>query len=469
MEGFEREMEAQRERARAAARFGLGERTAVEVYQEALRLAQGHPSTGSGRTETVLSTPFVGYQRLKEHTRIIGMLVDGAPADKAAAGQQVEVILESTPFYAEAGGQVGDTGEIRAPHGRVLVADAQRPFAEVTVHRGKVAEGSIAVGDAVEAEVDEERRREVMLNHTGTHLLHAALRKVLGSHVRQAGSLVAPDRLRFDFTHLSGLSRDQVGDIQHLVNEKIRANLPIKQRADVPFDRALAEGALAFFGDKYGDKVCVIEIGTPDETFSKELCGGTHVAMTGEIGMLQIVGEGGIGSGVRRVEAVTGRGVERFVEGRLDEAQSEASQLKKELEQQQKRVLNLALELAAREAQEAKRSTTIKGVPVVLSSFQPTRAGVTLDSSAIVEVGARLRDQLKSGIVILWSGPQLAVFVTRDWVQRGYKATTIVNRLFSVVGGKGGGRPELARGGGADPEKLRRVLADSLDQFIEAG
>ena len=451
MEGFEREMEAQRERARAAARFGIGESDAA-----------------SYETLKVAATPFVGHDRMLEKTKVLGILVDGGPRDRVRKGEQVEVILESTPFYAEAGGQVGDMGEIRGPKGRISAVDAQRPFAQVIVHRGRVEEGEVSVGDPVEAEVDEGRRQDIVLNHSGTHLLHSALRRVLSNHVRQAGSLVAPDRLRFDFTHPGGLTRSQLVDIQHLVNDKVRANLSVEKHENVPYDQAIAEGALAFFGDKYGSTVRIIEIGTPQETFSKELCGGTHVNMTGEVGMLQLVGEGGIGSGVRRIEAVTGRGVEAFVEGRLNEMQTENSRLQSELEQERKRGQNLGMELVIREAQEQKQQRNVRGISVVTSMIHPSRLGSGLDTPALVEAGSRLRDQLGSGIVILTAGLQMIIFVTKDLVDRGYRATTVANRIFQVAGGKGGGRPDLARGGGFDPEKLKYAL-DSVDEFIEAG
>jgi alanyl-tRNA synthetase len=291
-------MEEQRDRARAAAKFG----------------AEGTADAYGPLAE--LEIAFLGYETLTAETVVVGLLAGGADrsadtrpaqAESAAEGEAVEVILRETPFYAEAGGQVGDRGEIVGPHGLVRVEDTQRAAERLIVHRGRVVEGRIAVNDAVVAQVDAARRYDTMRNHTATHLLHAALRRVLGTHVRQAGSLVTPDRLRFDFTHVEALKPDELAAVQSLANDRIRADLPVRTRQS-SFDDAMAEGVLAFFDEKYGDVVRIVETKEDGERFSAELCGGTHCSSTGQIGLCLIVGESSIGAGMRRIEALTGRG-----------------------------------------------------------------------------------------------------------------------------------------------------------------
>ncbi|NIS00423.1 MAG: alanine--tRNA ligase, partial [Gemmatimonadetes bacterium] len=276
-------------------------------------------------------------------------------------------------------GQVGDTGEIVGPHGRVQVHDTQRPAEQLIVHRGRVVEGRIAVNDAVVARVDDARRRDIMRNHTATHLLHAALRQVLGSHVRQAGSLVAPDRLRFDFTHMEAIKPEELAEIQRIVNEKIRADLPVTTRLS-SFDAAMGEGVLAFFDEKYGDEVRVVETKEDGERVSGELCGGTHCSATGQIGLLLIVGESSIGAGMRRIEAITGRGAEAYVQDQLTaledasrrlgatpaELESKAASLLSELERERKRVQALERAVAGPAAKAlAEKARTVEGIPLL--------------------------------------------------------------------------------------------------------
>ncbi|MFC1914996.1 alanine--tRNA ligase-related protein, partial [Chloroflexota bacterium] len=268
--GFEKAMEKQRKRARAAHKF-------AGVLE------------GAAGLETQLDieeTPFVGYHDLEHKSVIIGLLVDGQAVQTVAEGQEAGLILETTPFYAEMGGQVGDTGAVSGASGRFSVSDTVRMPPDITVQQGRVAEGSLAVGDEVEAKVDEERRLDITRNHTATHLLQLALRQVLGRHVEQKGSLVAPERLRFDFSHLTAVMPEQLEEVQHIVNEKIRQNLMVRSE-ETPYQQAIREGAIALFDEKYGDTVRVLKIGDP--AVSVELCGGTHVAATGEIGMLRIM------------------------------------------------------------------------------------------------------------------------------------------------------------------------------------
>ena len=446
-EGFEREMEAQRARARASAeRFG-GDFDAIRAYQD----------LGVG------GTPFLGYEALTAQSVVVGMLVEGRPVERADEGQQVEVLLRETPFYAEKGGQVGDTGEIVAGGSILRVEDTQSPIAGLTAHRCTVAAGSFTLGDAVEARVDARRRESIACNHTATHLLHAALRQALGFHVRQHGSLVAPDRLRFDFTHVSPLSQDELREVQRLANEKIRENVPVDWR-ETTYREAVSQGALAFFGDRYGDQVRVVEVanGVP---FSLEVCGGTHVHRTGDIGYCHVVSETGIGSGLRRIEAVTGRSAEALM---LEQAASleEASRrlqvppgqlgprvegLLSELEQVVRRAEALERELLRRQVKELPWKD-VAGVAVV--------SGVLSISATdlLREAGDWLKNDVKSGIVVLGAvlegRPAMIVMATRDVAAQGFDAGRVVRDAAKAMGGGGGGRPDMGQAGGRDPDKL---------------
>ena len=446
-EGFEREMEAQRARARASAeRFG-GDFDAIRAYQD----------LGVG------GSPFLGYEALTAQSVIVGMLVEGRPVERADEGQQVEVLLRETPFYAEKGGQVGDTGEIAAGDSILRVEDTQSPIAGLTAHRCTVAAGSFTLDDAVEARVDARRRESIACNHTATHLLHAALRQALGFHVRQHGSLVAPDRLRFDFTHVSPLSQDELREVQRLANEKIRENVPVDWR-ETTYREAVSQGALAFFGDRYGDQVRVVEVanGVP---FSLEVCGGTHVHRTGDIGYCHVVSETGIGSGLRRIEAVTGRSAEALM---LEQAASleEASRrlqvppgqlgprvegLLSELEQVVRRAEALERELLRRQVKELSWKD-VAGVAVV--------SGVLSISATdlLREAGDWLKNDVKSGIVVLGAvlegRPAMIVMATRDVAAQGFDAGRVVRDAAKAMGGGGGGRPDMGQAGGRDPDKL---------------
>ena len=307
-EGFEREMEAQRQRGRASAQFGE-ERAKIRQYE----------SLGVGATQ------FLGYEQISASSPIVGLIADDEVVSEATAGQSVEVVLVQTPFYAEGGGQIGDAGTLTGPDGSIEVQDTQAVMPDVIMHFGKVKVGTVRLGDTVEANVDPTRREDTARNHTATHMLHAALREVLGPHVRQAGSLVAPDRLRFDFSHVQPVTDDELWQVQHLVNEKIRQNSGVHRDEDT-YSSAIQRGALAFFGDRYGERVRLIEIANGD-TFSFEVCGGTHVHHTGEVGSVYILGESSIGAGMRRLEAVSGRAAERLVWERFNREDGLASML----------------------------------------------------------------------------------------------------------------------------------------------
>jgi alanyl-tRNA synthetase len=462
LEGFEGEMERQRERARAAHRFNLGEKAATESYEQ---LGISH-------------TRFVGYEQWKCQSVVVALMVGGEPAEHASEGDDVDVVLKETPFYGEMGGQVGDTGEIRGDRGKVLVSQTFRPLPDLVVHQGKVVDGRLALNDRVEAEVDLQRRLDIARNHTATHLLQAALRLVLGQHVRQSGSLVAPDRFRFDFTHLTAPGKDELVEIQHIVNDKIRHNLPVVGSIR-SYEEAVSRGAIALFGEKYGDTVRMVEIGDPP--FSKELCGGTHVSSTGEIGLIYITAEGSVGSGMRRIEAVTGRGAERLLEQRLsaldimaqeletspDAVHSKLSATLTELEKERKRALAMEKELAKSTAGSLLQSKVeeVEGIKLV-------RARVPNASpEALRQMGDQLRESLGSGVIVLGTihggKPTFVAMVSGDLVVKGFHAGEIVKQVAKVAGGGGGGKAGLGQGSGRDKAKMDEAL-DQAEHIIRA-
>lgn len=447
LEGFEQEMERQRERARAA------QKPRMEPFVI---------------TEKGGYTPrFVGYERSKCQARIWHLLVNGKPVKKASKGQEVSVYLDDTPFYGEMGGQVGDTGEIRGPYGTVRVEDTVKS-GDDTLHRGKVVDGTISDGDKVTAVVDEKRRLDIARNHTATHLLQAALRVVLGGHVRQSGSLVAPDRLRFDFTQLVAITKEQLAEIQYLVNERIRENLPVIV-AEIPYSEAVAKGAIALFGEKYGDVVRMVQIGEPPRSI--ELCGGTHVKSTQEISLFRILSESSIGSGMRRIEAITGRGAERFFEERLSALETAAQQLQtmpqqvpekvsallQELDKERKRAFDLERKLARKEADSLLAQVeSIGGINFLAAKVS------AMSPEAMRELGDRLKERLRSAVIVLGAiyndKPNFVVMVTSDLVAKGFHAGEIAKQVAKVTGGGGGGRAELGQGSGKDKSKLDEAL-----------
>ena len=363
-------------------------------------------------------------------------------------------------------------GEIVAPGGRVLVEDTQRVADRLIVHRGRVVEGQVVVGDEVTARVDARHRADTMRNHTATHLLHAALRKMLGTHVKQAGSLVAPDRLRFDFTHTEPATAEQLAEIERLVNEKVRQNLPVHTRL-TSFDEAVSEGVLHFFGEKYGEEVRVVEVNTVIPRFSAELCGGTHCERTGDVGMVIITGESSIGAGMRRIEALSGRGAEEYVRQKLAEL-DEASRrvgggrvdliaridaLVAERDALQKRAERLERSLASGSAtdQIASAAIDVDGVKVLASQVDlPSLDALRYSADAV-------RKTMPSGVAVLASvidgRPQFVAIVSPDVIPKGPKAGEILKRVAAVTGGGGGGQPEMAQGGGKDASKIGEALA----------
>lgn len=439
LEGFNQEMEKQRERAR-------------KVYK--VKVGGGEVGIKGVLKVSKKATPFVGYGSLSSKSTIVSLSVANKPVKKIKESQEASLILGSTPFYAEMGGQVGDSGEIRGSTGRFLVTNTIRVPPDIIVHQGKVVEGSLTVGDEVEAVVDGERRLDIARNHTATHLLQMALRQVLGEHVQQRGSLVAPDRLRFDFSHLTALTGEQIAEVNRIVNEKIRQNLKVYDE-EIPYKEAMEEGAIALFDEKYGDIVRVLKIGEP--FISAELCGGTHVSATGEIGLFYIISESSIGAGLRRIEAVTGRGAEAYIDRRLLDLEKIAENRDAELEQERKQRLALERELAKKTAESLlPQAEVIKGV-TVLAVRVPS-----LPMPSLREMSDLLRDRLKSAIVVLGTvyedKPAFLAAVTPDLVAKGYNAGEIVKQVAKLTGGSGGGKPSLAQAGGKDKKKLDEAL-----------
>jgi alanyl-tRNA synthetase len=366
------------------------------------------------------------------------------------------------------GGQVGDSGEINSQKGKVVVINTLRTPSDVIIHRGKVVEGSVSIGDEVEAKVDFARRLDIARNHTATHLLQAALRQTLGSRVYQKGSLVEPERFRFDFSQLAPITEEELKEIQRQVNEWIRQDLKVEAKV-LPYKQAVAEGAIALFEEKYGEEVRMLEIGEP--AISKELCGGTHVSSTGEIGIFLITSEGSIGTGLHRIEAVTGRKAESLiesrvaalqdlakeVEGSLEEVPIKVKALISELEAERKRAISLERELSRRIAEDLpKQAEQVSGVTVLAAKVP------ALTMPILREMGDILRDRLKSAIVVLatvYNGkPNFLAMVTPDLIARGFHAGNIINQVAKVTGGGGGGKAAMAQAGGKDAAKIDEAL-----------
>ena len=453
MAGFEEQMVSQRERARATAQFG-GDRAKIRVYES---MAVG-------------ATRFLGYEQLTASSVLVGLISGDELANEAKEGEEVEIVLVETPFYPEGGGQIGDAGQLIGPNGSVEVRDTLEVMPEVIVHFGTVASGSIALGDSLEAYVDEIRREDTARNHTATHLLHAALRQVLGPHVRQAGSLVAPDRLRFDFSHVQPVTDEEMWQVQLLVNEKLRQNASIVKSEDT-YAAAISRGALAFFGDKYGDRVRLVEIAN-GATFSFEVCGGTHVERTGELGAVYVLGESSIGAGMRRIEAVSGRAAERLVWERFHREEAVARRLQVPPTEAEDRVQALmdSLDEANRARSTLERRLSLQAAESLLADRQDV-GGVSVlaarttaaNADGLREVGDWLRDKLGSGVVVLGSvigdRPLLVSMVTPDLVERGLDASIIARGAAKAIQGGGGGRPDVAQAGGRKADGLDDALA----------
>jgi alanyl-tRNA synthetase len=443
-QGFEEAMEGQRERARASSKFSAADGDGIRVDA---------------------ATEFLGYEGTESSGNVVALFKDGEPVERLDEGDEGAVVLTATPFYAESGGQIGDTG-ILVDEGRLFRVDDTQKSGDANVHFGAVEQGAVAVGDSVEAVVDADRRQAIRLNHTATHLMHAALRQVLGDHVAQKGSLVAPDRLRFDFSHYEPVSAEQLQEIEHLVNDEIRKNTAA-ETDHMTYDDAIESGAMALFGEKYGDKVRVLRIGD----FSVELCGGTHVARTGDIGMFKITHEGGIASGVRRIEAVTGAGAMHWIDARQqmlatvasllrstpEDAVSKIEQLQKQNKELEKKLATAKHALITGQGSDQEDNVQeIAGIKLLVSRMDG------IDAKSMRDAVDRAKDKLQNAIVVFASVEggkvRLAAGVTRNNTDR-IRAGDLIKPIAEQVGGKGGGRPDFAQAGGSDPSKLDAALA----------
>jgi alanyl-tRNA synthetase len=417
-------------------------------------------------------TDFIGYDAVSGDGIIIALMIDGDEASEARVGQSVGIALDRTPFYAQGGGQVGDTGLLIGPNGRARVTDTQRPIPGVIVHLAVVEDGNLAIGDTMRAEVDEARRHDIERNHTATHLLHRLARQVLGDHAAQAGSVVAPDRIRFDFTHGRAVTEEQLREIEHGVNEWIRTDTAVDWIVTNHQD-ALNQGAMALFGEKYGDRVRMVTAGCDQATFcSRELCGGTHVGRTGEIGLFRILQETSSAGGIRRIEAVTGRGAEEWALGQASLVREAAERLGAPPAQLLDRIDGLLAELRASrrqteqlriQAAQGTRETLLEQVRMLGDvRFLAARVDAA-DGKGLDDLGDWLRDKLGSAVLVLGATlgekPQLLVVVTPDLTARGYHAGNLVKKLAPIIGGGGGGRPDRASAGGRHADKLDEALA----------
>ncbi len=473
--GFQAARVEQQERSRESAKFDAVEIKGAQVYLDLLRdlKAEG--------TVPPAGVAHVYGDNLERETVVAALLRDGAAVRAARPGDKVEVVLPMTPFYVESGGQVSDTGVIaRYPEGsaedaeplwEISVDDTRRPVPGLIVHVGEVVAGNPAVGDPAWAGVDIDRRVDIMRNHTATHLLHSELRYILGEHVHQAGSVVEPERLRFDFTHSSMLTQDELDAVEQSVNDAILADYPVEV-SHAAYKEAVAAGAMALFSEKYGDEVRVIKIGWEEEEFSKELCGGTHVSRTGQIGFCHIVSEESVGAGIRRIEAVTGRRAQQFAQERLrlldqtaaflrvpaDQVDRAVRNLYADLQTAQKEMARLRAELARQQTDRlADHALRIKDVAVVASEVPGA------DVQTLRDMSDWLRNKLGSAVVVLATAvddkPQIIAAVTDDLIGRGLHAGELVKAVARTVGGGGGGKPSLAQAGGRDLSKLPEALA----------
>ncbi|MBC3872796.1 alanine--tRNA ligase [Undibacterium flavidum] len=442
--GFDAAMAIQKQMAKAAGKFKMS--AAIEYNGE--------------------KSKFVGYEQLSYDSKVIALYVDGAAVQKIEAGQPAIVVLDVTPFYAESGGQCGDAGVLQAANGVAFdVADTQKIQADVFGHHGVLTAGSLAVGDAVSAQVDKVLRGHTIRNHSATHLMHKALREVLGAHVAQKGSLVDAEKTRFDFSHNAPMTAEEIRQVEVIVNREILSNVATQAQL-MSFDDAVKHGAMALFGEKYGDEVRVLDIGT-----SRELCGGVHVHRTGDIGLFKIVGEGGIAAGIRRVEAVTGEGAFSLVQDmdasisqvaatmkvQPEDITTRLNQWQDQMKSLEKEVTALKSKLASNQADTMlSQATDINGVKVLVATLDGA------DANALRDSVTRLKDQLKTAVVVLASvidgKVSLTAGVSADCIAK-VKAGDLVNFVAQQVGGKGGGRPDMAQAGGTNPDALPEALA----------
>jgi len=450
-QGFEAAMDKQRDRARAASKFGAAAGDELKIDAE---------------------TEFLGYEGTEGASEVVALFRDGAAVDVLAAGDDGAVVLSSTPFYAESGGQIGDIG-ILVDDGKLFRVDDTQKSGKANVHFGCVEQGSLELGDKLEAVVDADRRQAIRLNHSATHLMHAALRQVLGDHVTQKGSLVAPDKLRFDFSHYEPVTTEQLQEIEDIVNEEIRRNV-VAGTDLMSYDDAIESGAMALFGEKYGDKVRVLRFGD----FSVELCGGTHVDRTGEIGVFKITHEGGVASGVRRIEAVTGKGAMEWIDANQrtlselagvlkstpDQAAAKVEQLLQANKELEKKLATAKHALITGKAADHEDNIrVVNGIKVLAGRMDG------IDAKALRDAVDRVKDKLQNAVVVLASVDdgkvRLAAGVTKNNTDK-IRAGDLIKPVAEQVGGKGGGRPDFAQAGGTDVSKLDAAL-ESVHAWVE--
>jgi len=461
LDDFKKVMENQKNLGRSKNKFG-GEIAKIRIYQE---LDLG-------------GTQFLGYDKTETSSVVVGLIFDGSRVTEVSGKGKLEVILMETTFYPEGGGQVGDAGILEGTDCVVSVSDTQSPIPGMIVHICQLNKGTIAIGDTIYAKVDLNRRNDTARNHTATHLVHAALREVLGNHVRQGGSLVASDRIRFDFTHVSPISYEDKINIQNIVNKKIRDNVLVHKK-ETTYRDAIDNGALAFFGDKYGDKVRVIEVSNGSR-FSYEVCGGTHIQRTGEIGSFYILSDSSIGSGLRRIEAVAGRAAEEMVSSNLkllanlakefqtpiSEIERRAHNLTEEKIQSEKKAEKFEKDLLKLKAQQFKQYET-SGIQYFCENISVS------NSDSLREIGDSLRHGLKNGVIILGSiinkRPALLVMATPELVRKGFNAGDIVQQAAKIIDGGGGGRPDVGQAGGKTSEKIDLAIKKAEDLLINWG
>jgi alanyl-tRNA synthetase len=467
--GFQQAMDEHRMASGAGKSMGPLGGEDVDVYRDILKNLQEEGKIGD---EGVIYNP---YGEIEFKGELLALVRENQPIERASPGDQVEVLLPLTHFYVEAGGQVSDTGMIRGENWVIHVSNMRKPAAGIVAHLGDVVEGEPKVGDAITAQVDPQRRKDIMRNHTATHLLHAALDNVLGRNARQAGSLVAPDRLRFDFTHPEALSKEELERIEAEVNKRVLEDHPLNISYK-PLQQAVDEGARALFGEKYEATVRTITM----DDFSYELCGGTHCNSTGEIGVFLITSEGSAAAGIRRIEAVTGREAYRRIRKQfsvLDQTAAILSttptkvpdktvSLQEELSESQKQIIELRQHLAnAQFDQYLNRTEAINGINVLCASFQDA------DANTLRQMADRFRQHYpEHGIAVLASvvdnRPIIIAAVTQDLVDRGIKAGDLVKEVAQPLGGGGGGRPTLAQAGGRDAHKLQEAL-ESVSEWVK--
>ncbi len=452
--GFEEAMEDQRTRAREQGKFLKGEPSPLLA------------AIGAEHSD------FVGYTRVEADARIVAIMKGGALVPSAREGDECEIILDVTPFYPEGGGQAGDRGNLRARSGVFLVEDTQTAAGAI-VHRGRVTEGEIVVAETADAVVDMRWRSGAARNHTGTHILHAALRAILGQHVRQQGSLVTTDRLRFDFTHLEHTPREALTEVQQLANEKVRENLEVAWRT-TGYQQAVASGALAFFGDKYGNEVRVVEIKEDSGVFSAELCGGTHVHHTGELGFVHILRESAVAAGTRRIEALTGSGAEAYLAEQQERLHRIAGKLSTSTSEIEERIdaLQAELDRLRRQSEQLQRLQGIAIADALIDSAQMVNGSYLVagradagSAEALKEIADRVRERLMPALVVLGANvdgrPAFLAAATPELVERGVHAGNIIREVARVAGGGGGGRPDMAQAGAKDVTLIDAALEEA--------